>query len=75
MILNRERFCKNTFLHNMLVHRFKALHTYRFCQIAKNLCLVMIGHDKGPPPSLSISIVSSIDDSPLNGIAFLIEAS
>lgn len=59
----------------MLVHRLKALHTYRFCKIAKNLRLIMIDHDKGSPPTLSISIVSSIDDSPFYGIAFLIEAS
>lgn len=59
----------------MLVHRLKALHTYHFCKIAKNLRLVMIGYDKCPPPSLSVSIFSSIDDSPFYGITFLVKAS
>ena len=34
----------------------------------------MISYDESPPPALSLSVVSSIDNTPLYSIAFLIEA-
>ena len=34
----------------------------------------MIGDDKSPPPALCLSVVGSIDNTPLDCIAFLIKA-